>query len=33
MDQNTITQAILWILTLGALVLFMQRRRRRKTNL
>ena len=32
MDQN-ITQAILWILTLGALVLFMQRRRKRKTNL
>ena len=32
MDQN-ITQAILWILTLGALELFMQRRRKRKTNL
>jgi hypothetical protein len=33
MDQGTITQAILWILTLGALVLFMQRRRKRKSNL
>lgn len=28
-----ITQAILWILTLGALVLFMQRRRKRKINM
>ena len=33
MDQGTITQALLWILTLGALVLFMQRRRKRKSNL
>jgi hypothetical protein len=29
MDQ-IITQSILWILTLGALVLYMQRRRKRK---
>lgn len=27
------SQAILWILTLGALVLLMQRRRKRKANL
>ena len=32
MDQSTIAQAILWILTLGALVLYMQRRRKRKIN-
>jgi len=31
MDQ-IITQSILWILTLGALVLYMQRRRKRKTD-
>jgi hypothetical protein len=31
MDQ-TISQAIIWILTLGAFVLYMQRRRKRKTN-
>jgi hypothetical protein len=32
MDQSTVAQAILWILTLGALVLYMQRRRKRKIN-
>jgi hypothetical protein len=31
MTQQDITQAILWILTLGALVLFMQRRKKRKS--
>jgi hypothetical protein len=32
MDQNTISQAIMWILALGALVLYMQRRKKRKTS-
>jgi len=31
MDSN-ITQAVLWILTLGALVLFLSRRRKRRSN-
>ena len=31
--SQTIMQAILWVLTLGALVLFMQRRRKRKTDI
>ncbi len=31
MDQ-TILQAVLWIATLGILVLFLQRRRKRKAN-
>jgi hypothetical protein len=31
MDQ-TITQAIIWTLTLAAFVLYMQRRRKRKAN-
>lgn len=30
--NGTITQAILWILTLGALVLYMSRRRKRKSD-
>ena len=30
--SQTIAQAIMWILTLGALVLYMQRRRKRKTD-
>jgi MYXO-CTERM domain-containing protein len=30
--NQTIIQAVLWLATLGALVLFLQRRRRRKTN-
>jgi hypothetical protein len=30
--NGTIPQAIIWILTLGALVLYMQRRRKRKIN-
>ncbi len=30
--NQTIIQAVLWIATLGALVLFLQRRRKRKTN-
>lgn len=30
--NETITQAVLWALTLGALCLFVQRRRKRKTN-
>lgn len=30
--NQTILQAVLWIATLGALVLFLQRRRKRKTN-
>jgi len=30
--EQIITQSILWILTLGALVLYMQRRRKRKTD-
>ena len=30
--SQTIIQAVLWIATLGALVLFLQRRRKRKTN-
>jgi hypothetical protein len=30
--SQTIVQAVLWIATLGALVLFLQRRRKRKTN-
>jgi hypothetical protein len=30
--DSTITQAIMWILTLGALVLYMQRRRKRKSD-
>jgi hypothetical protein len=30
--SQTITQAIIWIVTLGALVLYMQRRRKRKSN-
>ena len=29
----TITQALLWVLTLGALVFYMQRRRKRKSDL
>jgi hypothetical protein len=33
MDAQTITQAIIWTLTGGALILFLQRRRRRKSNL
>ena len=33
MDQNTMMQTILCIFAAGALVLFMQRRRKRKTNL
>lgn len=32
MDQTTITQAIIWTLTLGAFVLYMQRRRKRKSD-
>jgi len=31
--SQTIIQAVLWIATLGALVLFLQRRRKRKTDL
>lgn len=31
--SQMITQAITWTLTIGALVLFMQRRRKRKSNL
>jgi hypothetical protein len=31
--SQTIVQAVLWIATLGALVLFLQRRRKRKTDL
>jgi len=30
--NQTIVQAIFWIATLGALVLYMQRRRKRKSN-
>jgi hypothetical protein len=30
--DSTISQAIIWILTLGAFILYMQRRRKRKTN-
>lgn len=30
--SGTITQAILWVLTLGALVLYMGRRRKRKSD-
>jgi len=30
--NGTITQAILWVFTLGALVLYMQRRRKRKSD-
>jgi len=30
--SQTITQAITWVLTLGALVLYLQRRRKRKIN-
>jgi hypothetical protein len=31
--NEMIIQAVLWIATLGALVLFLQRRRKRKTDL
>jgi len=31
--SQTIVQAVLWIATLGALVLFLQRRRKRKQDL
>ena len=30
--SQTILQAVLWIATLGALILFLQRRRKRKTD-
>jgi hypothetical protein len=30
--NETLVQAALWIATLGALILYMQRRRKRKTN-
>jgi hypothetical protein len=30
--SQTVIQSILWITTLGALVLYVQRRRKRKTN-
>ena len=30
--NQTITQAVMWVLTMLALVLFVQRRRKRKTN-
>ena len=30
--EQTIAQSIMWILSLGALVLYMQRRRKRKIN-
>ena len=30
--SQTLVQAAIWIATLGALVLYMQRRRKRKTN-
>jgi hypothetical protein len=30
--NQTITQSIMWVLTMLALVLFVQRRRKRKTN-
>ncbi len=30
--SDTIVQAVLWIATLGVLVLFLQRRRKRKAN-
>jgi hypothetical protein len=30
--NQTLIQAVIWIATLGVLVLYMQRRRKRKTN-
>lgn len=30
--NQTLIQAVIWIATLGALILYMQRRRKRKTN-
>lgn len=30
--SQTIVQSVIWILTLGVLVLYMQRRRKRKSN-
>jgi hypothetical protein len=30
--NQTLVQAVMWIATLGALVLYMQRRRKRKSN-
>lgn len=32
MNSQTLVQAILWLATLAVLVLFLQRRRKRKTN-
>ena len=31
--NQTIIQAVMWIATLGVLILYMQRRRKRKTNM
>jgi hypothetical protein len=30
--NETLVQAVMWIATLGALILYMQRRRKRKSN-
>ena len=32
MDQTMIMQAVFWVATLGVLVLYMARRKKRKTN-